>query len=160
VKEREKDMTAESTMVSRKVDSGFVSNSALILLGRFFFAFIFLLVGPNLFTKAEIAADAAQGIPFASVAVPLAGAISLVGGLSVLLGYRAKIGAWLMVLFLVVVTPSMHKFWGLADPKVAQLQMVMFLKNLSILGGAFLITQFGAGPLSLDSRRAHRTRNM
>jgi uncharacterized membrane protein YphA (DoxX/SURF4 family) len=111
-------MTADSTMVSRTTDSGLVSKSALILLGRFFFTFIFLLVGPNLFKKEEIAATAAQGVPFASVVVPLAGAISLVGGLSVLLGYRAKIGAWLMVLFLVVVTPSMHKFWGLADPKV------------------------------------------
>jgi putative oxidoreductase len=85
--------------------------------------------------------------------VPLAGAIAVVGGLSVLIGYGAKIGAWLMVLFLVVVAPSMHKLRGLADPKIAQLQMIMFLKNLSILGGAFLITQFGAGPLSLDSRR-------
>jgi putative oxidoreductase len=51
--------------------------------------------------------------------VPLAGAIALVGGLNVLLAYGAKIGAWLMVLFLVVVTPSMHKFRGLADPKMA-----------------------------------------
>jgi putative oxidoreductase len=153
VKEREKVMTADSTIFSREVDSGFVSKGALIILGRFLFAFIFLLVGPNLFTKEEIAAAAAQGIPIASVAMPLVGAVALVGGLSVLLGYRAKIGAWLMVLFLVVVTPSMHKFWGLADPKVAQLQMIMFLKNLSILGGAFLITQFGAGPFSLDSRR-------
>jgi putative oxidoreductase len=142
-------------MISRKVDSWSISQKVLALLGRFSFAFIFLLVGPNLFTKAEIAATAAQGISLASIAVPLAGLLSLLGGLSVLLGIRAKIGAWLMVVFLVAVTPTMHKFWGLADPKVAQLQMIMFLKNLSILGGAFLITQFGAGPLSLDSRRSN-----
>jgi putative oxidoreductase len=35
-----------------------------------------------------------------------------------------------------------------------QMQMVMFMKNLAILGGALLISQFGAGPLSLDARRA------
>ena len=82
------------------------------------------------------------------------GVISLVGGLSILLGYRAKIGAWLIVLFLVLVTPIMHKFWGVADPMMAQAQMINFMKNLSMLGGALLITQFGAGPLSLDARRS------
>ena len=129
------------------------SQKAVIVFGRLCFVFIFLLVGPNLFTKGAISDTAAAGIPLASVATPIAGLLSLLGGLSVLLGYRAKIGAWIMVVFLIAVTPTMHKFWGLADPKMAQLQMIMFLKNLSILGGAFLLTQFGAGPVSLDSRR-------
>jgi putative oxidoreductase len=81
------------------------------------------------------------------------GVVSLVGGLSILLGYRAEIGAWLVVLLLVVVTPVMHEFWGLTDPMMAQVQMIMFLKNLSMLGGALPIAQFGPGPLSLDARR-------
>jgi len=34
-----------------------------------------------------------------------------------------------------------------------QLQMTMFMKNMAMLGGALLITQFGSGPWSLDSRR-------
>ncbi len=72
--------------------------------------------------------------------------------MSVLLGYRARIGAWLIVLFLVPVTFAMHKFWGIADPATAQDQMAHFMKNLSMLGGALLITQFGAGPGSLDDR--------
>jgi len=80
------------------------------------------------------------------------GVISLVGGLSILLGYRAKIGAWFIILFLIIVTPIMHKFWGLTDPTMAQVQMINFMKNLSMLGGALLITQFGAGPWSLDAR--------
>ena len=77
-----------------------------------------------------------------------------VGGLSILLGYRAKIGAWLIVVFLLIVTPLMHNFWGLTHPMMAQVQMIMFLKNVSMLGGALLIAQFGAGPLSLDARRS------
>jgi putative oxidoreductase len=48
----------------------------------------------------------------------------------------------------------MHKFWTVHDPVMAQMQMVMFMKNLAILGGALLITQFGSGPLSLDARRS------
>jgi putative oxidoreductase len=93
-------------------------------------------------------------VPFAALAVPLSGVFALAGGLSVLLGYRAKVGAWLIALFLVPVTFMMHKFWTVHDPMMAQMQMIMFLKNMAILGGALLISQFGAGPWSLDARRS------
>ena len=75
---------------------------------------------------------------------------SVVGGLSILLGYRAKIGAWLIAVFLISVTPR-YNFWAVHDPMMAQIQ-VMFMKNGSVLGGALLISQFDAGPLSLDAR--------
>jgi putative oxidoreductase len=84
--------------------------------------------------------------------VPLSGVIALLGGLSILLGYRAKVGAWLIVLFLIGVTP-LHKFWGISNPMMQQLQAAMFMKNLAMLGGALLITQFGSGPWSLDSHK-------
>jgi len=48
----------------------------------------------------------------------------------------------------------MHKFWTVSDPMMAQIQMVMLMKNVSMLGSALLITQFGAGPFSLDARRS------
>jgi putative oxidoreductase len=72
--------------------------------------------------------------------------------LSILLGYRARIGAWLIVLFLAVITPAMHNFWAVTDPMMHVMQMVMFMKNASMLGAALLITQVGAGPWSLDAR--------
>ncbi len=147
-------MAAGSTMVSQGAATRSVPKGALVLLGRLFYALIFLMAAPNNFTKQAIAYAASQGAPLASIGVPLMGIISLAGGLSILLGYRAKIGAWLIVLFLVLVTPIMHKFWGVADPNMAQVQMIMFLKNVSMLGGALLIAQFGAGPLSLDARRS------
>jgi putative oxidoreductase len=43
----------------------------------------------------------------------------------------------------------MHRFWGLTDPQATMMQMVMFEKNLSMLGGALLITHFGSGPYSV-----------
>ena len=79
---------------------------------------------------------------------------ALAGGLSILLGYLAKIGTWLIVLFLVPVTLMMHIFWTVSDPMAAQVQMIMFMKNVSMLGAALLISQFGAGPFSLDRRRS------
>lgn len=147
-------MAAGSTTLSHGTGTRSVPKGALVLLGRLFYALIFLMAAPTNFTKQGIAYAASQGAPLASIGVPLMGVISLVGGLSILLGYRAKIGAWLIVLFLLIVTPIMHKFWGLTDPMMAQVQMIMFMKNLSMLGGALLIVQFGAGPLSLDARRS------
>ena len=71
-----------------------------------------------------------------------------------MLGHRAKLGAWLIVLFLIPVTLMLHKFWTVQDPMMAQIQMILFMKNVSMLGGALLISQFGAGPFSLDARRS------
>ena len=124
----------------------------LILLGRFLFVLIFVMSGPIHFMSQTIAYAASQGVPLASIAVPISGVLALAGGLSILLGYRAKIGAWLIVVFLVCVTPLMHKFWGVTDPMMFQVQFAMFMKNLSMLGGALFLTQVGSGPWSLDRR--------
>jgi putative oxidoreductase len=147
-------MAATTTAVSQGLETRSVPNGAVVLLGRFLFALIFLMSGPNHFSRQTIAYASSQGVPLASLAVPLSGIIAILGGLSILFGYRAKIGAWLIVLFLVPVTVMLHKFWGIADPAQTQMQMIMFMKNVSMLGGALLISQFGAGPLSLDDRRS------
>ena len=147
-------MATDSIAISKDVEAISFRQGAVVVLGRFFFTLIFLMAGANHFNKQTIGYAASQGVPLAAIAVPLAGVLAIAGSLSILLGYRAKLGAWLIVLFLVLVTPMMHKFWGVADPNMAQLQMIMFLKNVSMLGGALLISQFGAGPFSLDARRS------
>ena len=126
----------------------------LVALGRLFYSLIFVVAGFGHFTHQEIAYAAAQGIPFAGVLVPASGVMAIVGGLSILLGFHGKLGAWLLVLFLVPVTFTMHNFWAVKDPMMQQIQMAMFLKNFSMLGSALFFTQIGTGPLSLDSRRA------
>lgn len=128
----------------------------LVPLGRAAFAAVFLVFAPLDFTQQGIAWAAQQQVPLPQVLVPLAGLISLAGGASVLLGYRARLGAWLLVLFLVPVTVMMHNFWAVKDPMVAQMQEGFFLANLSRIGGALLIAHFGAGPLSLDARASTR----
>jgi len=138
-------------LTASKSSTATVSLAApVVFLGRLLFSLIFLLAGINHFSPQTIGYAASQGVPVASVIVPLSGVIALLGALSILLGYRARIGAWLIALFLVGVTP-MHKFWGITDPVLQQMQMAMFMKNLAMLGGALLISQFGAGPWSLDN---------
>lgn len=129
-------------------------NSAVTAVGRVLYSLIFISAGLNHFTAKSIAHAATLGVPFAAVATPLSGVLAFAGGLSILLGYRAKLGAWLIVLFLIPVTLGVHRFWGIADPVMAETQLIMFMKNVSIIGGALIISQFGAGTLSLDARLA------
>jgi len=128
---------------------GTAALSSVGLLGRILYSAIFIMSGPNHFKAETIGYAAAQGVPLATVAVPLSGIIALLGGLSIALGYRAKLGAWLLVLFLVPVTLMLHRFWGLSDPQLVALQQAMFMKNLSLLGAALIIARVGSGPLSL-----------
>jgi len=125
----------------------------LVVLGRLLFSIIFIFAGIGHFSASTIGYAASQGVPLAGIAVPLSGVIAILGGLSILLGFRAKWGAWLIVLFLVPVTLSMHAFWKVTDPTMAQMQQIMFMKNVSMLGAALLIAHFGSGPLSLDGKR-------
>ena len=97
---------------------------AFVPIGRVLFALIFVASVVGHFTSAEISEAAAHGVPLATILVPLAGLIALVGGVSVMLGYRARFGALLLLVFLVPVTLVMHKFWGLADPQMAMMQKV------------------------------------
>jgi putative oxidoreductase len=147
-------MATNSIAISDSAETRTFSQGAVVVLGRFLFVLIFLMSGPFHFSKQEVAYAVTQGVPLASILVPFSGVMAFAGGLSILLGYRAKLGAWLLVLFLVPVTLMMHNFWAVHDPMMAQVHMAMFMKNLSMLGGALLISQFGAGPFSLDARRA------
>ena len=147
-------MATNSMAISYGTEASSVLQSAVVVLGRFLFTLIFLMAGANHFSAKTIAFSASQGVPSASIAVPLSGVMAIAGGLSILLGYRAKLGAWLIVLFLIPVTLMMHKFWTVQDPMMAQVQMILFMKNVAMLGAALLISQFGAGPFSLDARRS------
>lgn len=126
----------------------------VVLVGRVLYSGIFLMTILGHFSQGYIGYATQQGVPAAGLLVPLSGIIAIAGGLSVALGYKAKIGAWLLVIFLIPVTLAMHNFWAVTDPTMRGIQIAMFVKNLSMLGAALLITYFGSGPLSLDARHA------
>src|SRR5437773_262603 len=112
---------------------------AIVSIGRVLFSLIFITSVFTHFSGQTIAMASAHGVPLATIMVPLAGILAFVGGVSVLLGYRARFGAFLLLCFLVPVTLVMHKFWGIADPQMAMMQKIMFMKNLSMMGGALVI---------------------
>ena len=122
------------------------------LIGRVLFSLIFIFAAFGHFKPETITYAASAGVPLAKLAVPASGILSLAGGLSILLGYRAKLGAWALVVFLVPVTVTLHNFWTVTDPMMRQMQMVMFMKNLGLIGGALMFAVHGAGAYSLDAR--------
>ncbi len=122
----------------------------LFPLGRLLFAVIFIFAAPRHFTHEGIQHAADLGVPAAQVLVPLSGVLALAGGISVVLGYKARWGALALIAFLVPVTLWMHAYWRLSNPEAIHIQQAMFFKNLSMLGAALLISQFGAGPVSID----------
>jgi putative oxidoreductase len=146
-------MAANSTAIPNALEPRKGSQVLVVLVGRLLYVLIFLNSGLSNFLEQTISYGASHGVPMAPLLVPTAGLLALAGGLSVLLGYHAKVGGWLIVVFLVPVTLTMHNFWTVTDPAMRQTQLVMFLNNVSMLGGALLISQFGAGLFSLDARR-------
>jgi len=129
----------------------------LVPLGRVFFSAIFIVSAAFHFSPAAIDYATSKGVPLANLAVPFAGVLAFLGGVSILLGYHARIGAALLIAFLVPVTLMMHNFWALEDPQEAMVQQAMFMKNLAMLGGVLLIAHFGPGPISFDARRDTHT---
>ncbi len=123
----------------------------IVPIGRVLFAAIFILSGINHFKQHSSLVNYAKqgGLPVAQVAVPMSGLMLLLGGLSVFLGFYARFGVWLLVLFLIPAAFTMHKFWGLSDPVMAQNQQAHFMKNLALSGAALLIAYFGSGPYSM-----------
>jgi putative oxidoreductase len=126
----------------------------LAFAGRQLFSVIFIIASAGHFTSGTIELAIQHGVPMASLLVPVSGLIALAGGLSLLFGYRAKLGAWLLVLFLVPVTLTIHNFWAVSDPIMFQIQLTLFMRNVMLIGGALLFAYFGAGELSLDAYRA------
>jgi putative oxidoreductase len=127
------------------------------LVGRILYALLFLSAVPGHFKSETIAYAASQGVPLAGLAVPASGLLALLGGLSIALGYKARWGAIAIVAFLAPVTVMMHNFWAVTDPMMHQLQMVMFMKNLALIGAALTFAVHGAGAYSLDARLERRS---
>jgi putative oxidoreductase len=101
--------------------------------------------------------DVARIMESAGIPAPhllLVGAIVflIVGSVSIILGYRARIGAALLLTFLLLATYYFHPFWRL-EGQAQQQQMIQFMKNLSMMGAMLFIMANGSGPLSIDSLR-------
>lgn len=123
----------------------------LLLVGRLLFAYIFLHGAYGHFKNFAMITGVtkSKGVPFPRLAVIATSLMIIVGGLSVLFGYHGKIGAMLLVGFLVPTAFIMHNFWTLKDPMARAMDQVHFLKDIALAGAALILMVQGTGVLSL-----------
>jgi putative oxidoreductase len=130
--------------------------------GRVMLSLIFLMsaAGNKIPNFNEVAGYmSSEGVPAARLMLVGAIAFLIVGSFSVIVGYKARIGASLLLIFLMLATYFFHDFWTVEDAKAQQEQMIQFMKNLALIGAMLLITANGAGPMSLDSRSSRLAEN-
>lgn len=127
----------------------FIRHPAIGLVGRVLFTLIFFLSGITHFTgMGDYVALMPEAIPFRPFWVAISGVVELVGATMVLTNRAPRLGAWLLVLFLVPVTCTVHGVAMLtaADERMQAIQLSFFLKGLTMTGAALLITQLGVAP--------------
>jgi len=129
------------------------------LLGRLMLAAIFLMaaVGQSIPKFSDTAASMeAEGVPAPKIMLGGAILFLIAGSLSIAAGFKARIGATLLLVFLLLVTYFFHDFWTQEDPVVKQEYMIQFLKNTSMMGAMLLIIAHGPGLMSIDGRKTAR----
>jgi putative oxidoreductase len=126
----------------------------LTLIARILLAAIFIIAGLSKIGGFEstVAYIASKGLPAPGLIAALTIAIEVLGGIAIVLGYKARIAAFVLAMFTILAAVIFHNFWD-APADQAYVQNIMFMKNLSIAGGLFLLTVFGAGGLSIDSKK-------
>lgn len=129
----------------------------LVIVGRVLLALMFILAG---FGKlANIAGTAGYiasgGLPAPMVLAVVVGLLELLGGVAIAVGFQARWAALALALFTLLASVLFHRFWAVPADQ-AFVQQLMFMKNLSVAGGLFVVAALGAGPVSLDARRAPR----
>ena len=125
------------------------------LIARILLAAIFISAG---FSKlfgfdGTVAYIASKGLPAPVVLAALTVALEVLGGIAIAIGYKARVAGFLLGGFTILAAFIFHNFWAVPADQ-AYLQNIMFMKNLSMAGGLFLVTVFGAGSLSVDEKIA------
>lgn len=113
----------------------------LFWIGRILLGGFFVLNGFNHFamSKQMIPYAQSKGVPMPALAIYATGLMLLLGGLAILTGLYVEAGLWLLVVFLLVVTPWMHNFWAIQDSMQRMVEMVNFMKNTALLGAVLLL---------------------
>jgi len=125
------------------------SANVAAILGRVLISAIFIQAGLSKLTAVSgtIGYIEAAGLPLAPVALAVAVALEVVGGIALIVGFKTRWVAAALALFSVVTAFAFHG--NIAD----QNQFIHFFKNIAIAGGLLQLVAFGGGALSLDARK-------
>lgn len=139
-------------------------NSSLNLVARILLASLFLSAGISKITNFQVINDLVSsiGIPYANIWTALVLILEIAGSIAIILGYKARIAAVLLGVFTLITAFLFHNYWA-APIEQQYVQQLLFLKNISIAGGLFLLASFNSGEWSLDNqlklKAAHQALN-
>ena len=113
----------------------------IIVIGRILFGGFFLMSGINHFTKLEAMTGYAKykKLPAAKLGVLISGLMIVIGGITIILGYYADLGALLLAIFLVLAAVIFHNFWKETDATAKQNEMLGFMKDMALAGAALIL---------------------
>lgn len=124
------------------------------LVGRILLAAIYVSSGFQKITgfAGTVGYIGSRGLPLPEVGAAIAVAVEIVAGVALILGFKARWAALALVVFTLAATFLFHNYW--TYPVDQQfMQMLMFWKNLAMVGGLLFVYAFGAGGWSLDAKR-------
>lgn len=126
-------------------------SAMLALLGRVLLASIFVYSGFGKISgfQSTVGYIAGAGLPMPQVLAVASIVVEFIGGLALLIGFRARWAALAFVVFLIVITPVFHNFWSAPEAE-AVAQQINFIKNIAIIGGMLMVMAFGPGRYSVD----------
>jgi putative oxidoreductase len=133
------------------VIQGFVSLVARLMIAAIFLASAAGNKIPNFTAVAETMGAAGIQQP----KIMLAGAIVflILGSVSVVVGYYARFGALLLLVFLIAASYYFHAFWKLPAGPEQMTELISFMKNVALMGTMVFIMANGAGAWSIDACR-------
>jgi putative oxidoreductase len=144
-----------NTQVNAKAEGLSLSNPSALngivpAIGRLMISTIFILSGLSKIAAPAMTIGYIQsvGLPFPAIALGVAALIEIVGGVTLLLGYKTRIVGGVMFLFTLATALFFHNH--LAD----QNQFIHFFKNIAMAGGLLHVIALGGGRISLDGRRS------
>ena len=119
--------------------------SFVILIGRILFGLIFVGSGAaGHLQQADATAGYAEmrGLSNSKMLVQISGVLILLGGLGVIFGVWADLAALGLVVYTLIAGFMIHHFWTDTDEMTKNMEMSLFMKNLSIAGGGLILFGF------------------
>jgi putative oxidoreductase len=129
-------------------------SAPVALVARILLALMFVLAGFSKFGNLGGTASyiGSQGLPLPMLLAIATALLEVVGGLAIIVGYRARIVGFVLALFTLLAALLFHNYWAMPAEQ-QMIQQLMFMKNLAIVGGLLFVFSLGAGPASVDARR-------
>jgi len=127
-------------------------NNILDLVGRILISAIFIFEGADsiLYMEKTRATMIEYGLTWKTDFLLYASIVFLVAGaLMLLIGYRIRLGVWLLLIYWLPLTFIVYSFWN-DPPETQRLNAILFMKNLAIAGGLIMIAAHGGGKFAVQ----------